>query len=96
MDNNANMRKAINSRRREEDRLNRTLLTEEEKETKRARRRQRMKKNQLHPIVGRSFTFKVKLTDYNLDQRKHSFTIVEICDEESTNDNCHNEVFLLF
>ncbi|KAK9088577.1 hypothetical protein Scep_027659 [Stephania cephalantha] len=47
---------------------------------------------ELSHIVGRSFTFKVKLTDYNLDKGKESFTVAEICDEEFTNYNRHNEL----
>ncbi|KAK9121667.1 hypothetical protein Syun_019284 [Stephania yunnanensis] len=43
-------------------------------------------------IVGRRFTFKIKLVDYNLDQGKESLTVADICDKDSTNDNHYNEI----
>ncbi|KAK9097112.1 hypothetical protein Sjap_022609 [Stephania japonica] len=46
---------------------------------------------ELSQIVGRSFTFKLKLTDYNLIHGNENFTVSTICDEENEETFHHNE-----
>ncbi|KAK9127988.1 hypothetical protein Syun_016785 [Stephania yunnanensis] len=47
---------------------------------------------ELCEIVGRSFTFKLKLTNYNLASGNENFTVLSICREENGNNFRHNEI----
>ncbi|KAK9158448.1 hypothetical protein Scep_005022 [Stephania cephalantha] len=46
---------------------------------------------ELYEIVGKSFTFKLKLTNYNLASGNENFTVSSICHEEYGDNFRHNE-----
>ncbi|KAK9089021.1 hypothetical protein Scep_028103 [Stephania cephalantha] len=46
---------------------------------------------ELSEIVGRSFTFKLKLANYNLARGNENLTVSSVCHEENGDNFCHNE-----
>ncbi|KAK9127539.1 hypothetical protein Syun_016336 [Stephania yunnanensis] len=50
---------------------------------------------ELCEIVGRSFTFKLKLTNYNLASGNENFTVSSICHEEYGDNFRHDEIIII-
>ncbi|KAK9162941.1 hypothetical protein Syun_003843 [Stephania yunnanensis] len=68
-----------------------TTIEEVKRQRSKATTNEKIVPIELYEIVGRSFTFKLKLTNYNLASGNENFTVSSICHEEYGDNFRYNE-----